>query len=124
VIERAPQAVEALLILASFPVFAMPFSKHIRMMIGKRDNWSCQEPGCDKRFQDGYMVQAAHLPDHHSKDDPEYDTPQAGVILCIYHHMLQHLNGTSLGKAKDKWAADQLKKTDPRTRAWREKDNK
>lgn len=107
--------------MSLFPIFALPFSKHIRMLIGKRDDWTCQEDGCDKSFRDGWMVQAAHNPEHHSKDDPLYDTVDAGEILCIAHHLLQHLGGTSLGKVKDAWAARQLSQTDEHTYSWYKK---
>jgi hypothetical protein len=101
------------------PVFALPFTKEIRKMIGLRDGWECQEEGCDRSFQDGWMVQAAHLPEHHSKLDPEYNLPSSGVILCIEHHLQQHLEGTDLGQDKDLYAARLLAATDPHTHQWR-----
>ena len=64
------------------------------------------------------MVQAAHFPEHHLKTDPIYDTPQAGEILCIEHHLLQHMAGTDLGPAADAYAAMMLGRTDPHTYQW------
>jgi len=61
------------------------------------------------------MVHAAHYPEHHHKDDPIYDTPEAGDIRCIEHHKEQHLGGTTLGPTKDAYAVRKLEETDPHT---------
>lgn len=95
-------------VLSTLPVIGLAFSEKIRKLIGKRDQWSCQEDGCDKDFRSGDMVHAAHYPEHHSKSDPLYDTEDAGRILCLQHHLEEHQNGTDLGTAKDAIAVAKL----------------
>lgn len=95
------------------------FSVFIRKQIGRRDRWTCQEPGCNKSFQTGWMVEAAHYPEHHNRSDPIYDTPEAGRILCIRHHQEEHEAGTVLGRKADDWAVERLREKDRRTFWWR-----
>jgi hypothetical protein len=101
------------------PLFA--FSIGVRKAIGRRDAWECQEPGCNKRFQDGWMVDAAHHPHSHQRSHPDYDTVAGGDIRCVDHHQKQHERGTSLGRRYDRMAREKLKKRDRRTWRWREK---
>ena len=89
-------------------------------MIGERNNWTCQHPQCDKSFQAGDMVHAAHHRDHHHKDDPRYNDPSVGKILCVEHHLEQHKRGTSLGKRGDDYAVRALTHTDRKTWDYRE----
>lgn len=66
------------------------FSTRVRKEIGRRDRWECQwEGGCDRSFKDGYMVQAAHY--DHDKNNPDYDNPNNGRILCNLHHAKEEL---------------------------------
>lgn len=104
----------ALLVLTLFG-----FSKAVRLAIGHRDQWTCQVDGCGKQFRDGHMVHAAHYPEHHSKSDPLYDTTEGGRILCVEHHVQDHLDGTSLGHHGDSYALDKLSNTDHRTIEYR-----
>jgi len=99
--------------------FAMAFSINVRKEIGRRDHWTCQS--CGKEFRDGFMVHASHLPEHHSKDDPLYDTPDAGEILCIECHKMVHQQGTSIGPVKDAYAVRLLSETPVMTREWYQK---
>lgn len=114
--------------VSSVPVF-LAFKLWVRKSIGRRDDWTCQDYSCDdgtgkpKSFKDGWMVDAAHKPEHHSKDDPMYDLPEAGDIMCVDHHQEQHERGTTLGRRKDSWAIKQLKKRDRRTYHYRNKKN-
>ena len=79
------------------PVITLAFSLASRKIIGYRDNWTCQwEDGCTlgrdgaaARFQDGFMVDAAHV-DHDAGED-DYDSTDNGRILCLAHHYLDHL---------------------------------
>lgn len=113
----------------SVPVF-LAFSKWIRKQIGKRDNWECQAPECDdgtgepKAFYNGWMVDASHYPEHHSKDDPLYDTQEGGDIRCLDHHKEQHERGTTLGREKDEWAVKAIDGRDRRTFDYRKKQKK
>lgn len=109
-----------LALICTTPVLAMAFSIAIRKLIGARDRWTCQEPGCTKSHAGGWLVHAAHKPEHHHKTDPLYDTEEAGDIRCIEHHLQQHIRGTSLGKHGDQYAVEKLETTDHRTRSWRE----
>lgn len=99
--------------------FLMAFTKKVRKQIGARDQWECQDDGCDKSFKDGWMVHAAHNPDNHSKLDPEYNLPSSGSIRCIDHHQEQHELGTTLGPDGDARAVTLLQATDRKTIFWR-----
>lgn len=84
-------------ITASLPILGLAFSAAIRKIVGYRDNWTCQwEEGCTlgkdgmpARFQDGFMVDAAHK--DHDASSEAYDDPNNGLILCLTHHYLDHL---------------------------------
>lgn len=79
------------------PLLGLAFSASIRKIIGYRDGWECQwEDGCSigrdgkpARFQDGFMVQAAHH--DHDASQEWYDEPDNGRILCLAHHYLDEL---------------------------------
>ena len=82
---------------AIWAVSTFAFSKPTRKRIGYRDNWTCQwEDGCNlgrdggpARFQDGFMVDAAHH-DHDAQAE-WYDLEDNGRILCLAHHYLDEL---------------------------------
>lgn len=99
----------------------LAFSPAVRKKIGQRDHWTCTEEGCGKSYQTGWMVHAAHDPEHHLKTDPIYDTEEAGAIKCVEHHLAQHLAGTALPKCQNDYAIRQLQKTDQRTVWWRKR---
>lgn len=85
---------DGLLGLLAVPFFA--FSTPVRREIGRRDGWTCQ--GLDGEcvweyiqekpasFQDGFWVMGAHY--EHNKKSPDYDTPDAGRILCLVDHYI------------------------------------
>ena len=93
------------------------FSRPVRKAIGRRDQWKCQwedEP-CNRRFQDGYMVHAAHY--DHDKSNPGYDSIEAGRILCVEHHLQDHLQaGVGLTKRENDWAINRLREASRYTR--------
>lgn len=100
-------------IFIHFPTFAMAFSLLVRKAIGKRDKWKCQweDEECNKRFQDGWMVDVAHY--DHDKKNPMYDDESNGRVLCVDHHQEDHERyGTGLTKKQNDWAIEQLKKRD------------
>lgn len=80
-------------LLLALPFLA--FSVGSRKEIGKRDNWTCQYPGCDdgtgkpKSFAGGWMVFASHTVTH-DKESPIYDKPSSGRIQCIEHEIATH----------------------------------
>jgi len=86
--------------LASLVVIeiALAFSRPVRKQIGYRDKWQCQWEKCTRSFQKGYMVQAAHY--DHDKSDPNYDTVDAGRILCTTHHIQDHIELGDIRSAK------------------------
>jgi hypothetical protein len=104
-----------------FLISQLAFSLKTRKAIGKRDNWTCTTDGCGKSYQGGWMVHAAHYPEHHLKTDPLYDTEEAGAIQCVEHHLAQHLAGTALPKCQNDYAIRQLQNTDRRAAWWRKK---
>lgn len=95
---------------------ALAFSLKTRLAIGKRDNWHCQDEGCDASFQKGDMVHASHY--KHDKSDPNYDTVEAGRIQCVEHHQAYHEEhvgaAQEIGLCEDanNYAIRMLKKTD------------
>lgn len=104
------------------------FSTPVRKEIGRRDDWECQGEGdCShcaggrpKRFDEGWMVDAAHYPElHHKRNNPLYDTPDAGRIRCIEGHIIDHERGTTLGDKADQYAIERLQERDERTYAYR-----
>lgn len=79
----------------SFPFTA--FSTAARKEIGRRDKWECQADYCfwervngkPARFQDGYMVEAAHYPYKHNGHVDE--DPTNGRILCTVDHAIEEI---------------------------------
>ncbi len=82
-------------LIALYSISLLAFSRQVRRDIGGRDEWACQDDcylgkdGEAARFQDGYMVQAAH--NDHDQDNYYYDEPETGRIACVAHHALEHL---------------------------------
>ena len=74
----------SLAIMGVIPLLA--FSIESRKEIGKRDNWTCQV--CGKKFQDGWLVDAAHY--DHDKTKENYNNPKNGRILCLDDHLKEH----------------------------------
>lgn len=85
------------LVLATLEVSRWAFSKSVRMEIGRRDDWTCQEEECGLSFNDGYWVQASHY--DHNKKNPSHNTTGNGRILCTLHHAIEHL------EKGDEWSA-------------------
>ena len=99
--------------------FAFSISKRKKM--GARDGWACQEDGCTRSFQKGWMVDAAHNSDRHVQEDPLYDYLDSGQIRCLDHHQAQQEKGTALGTAGDASSVNILSTRDRRTWDWRKK---
>lgn len=85
------------------------FSKEVRKKIGERDSWSCRGNGhpCTlgtnggpASFNDGFMVEAAHL--DHNKDSIQYNNPDNGVCMCRLHHAMSHWENGEM------WEAEQI----------------
>lgn len=82
------------------------FVPEVRKEIGRRDRWVCQGipllDGCywtpingkPARFQDGYMVQAAHYPEKQKYTGKGYHdkNPEHGRCLCTVCHALEEMN--------------------------------
>lgn len=51
-----------------------------------RDGAKCRI--CGRKWDDGWMLHAAHY--DHDKSNPNYDTLEAGRMLCIDCHILDH----------------------------------
>ena len=99
--ERLRQGLE---FVASLPFTA--FSTGVRKEIGKRDHWQCQADICfwervtgkPARFQDGFMVEAAHYPHKHNGHVDEDSTN--GRILCTVDHAIEELHRGNEGGAR------------------------
>jgi len=75
---------------------AWAFPPEIRKQIGRRDKWHCQETNCDRDYQGGYMVEAHHIiSEAEAKkqgwSEAEIQSPDNGEILCLPHHLKEHL---------------------------------
>lgn len=106
------------LFLGTLFISQLAFSDGSRDKIRDRDNWTCQERGCHKSYYNGWMVHAAHKPEHHSLDDPLYDDPSSGDLRCVEHHIRQHEKGTSLGPEEDQLALNLLRGVNNHTQDW------
>lgn len=103
--ERLRKTLETALFVSGilYLVSQAAFSRGVRKQIGYRDGWECQcEDGCDlgrdgspARFQDGFMVDAAHH--YHDASAEWYDDPQNGRTLCLAHHYLDELAKGNMG---------------------------
>jgi hypothetical protein len=81
------QDISPLLILA--PTL-LAFGRKTRQEIGQRDNWTCTFPGCRRSFKDGWIIHAAHF--QHDRNNPGYDDPNMGRMLCVEHHAIEELS--------------------------------
>jgi hypothetical protein len=100
-------------IFLSAPVFALPFTNYIRKMAGKRDRWKCVEPDCNKRFQDGWMVEIDHIiPESEGGENELYNAQ----TLCLEHHYTKHFEDGEIGAAN--LILQRLTQTGGRTREW------
>jgi hypothetical protein len=77
---------------------ALAFLREIAKEIGKRDKWTCQD--CGRKWSDGWLVDVAHYPDHHRKDDPAYQETTSGRVLCLECHEKEHENLGQPGSAQ------------------------
>ena len=97
-------------LLAIWEISGLAFHFKTRKEIGMRDNWTCQglhgrgcvmehiNGGKPARYQDGYMVTAAHWPEAHGAFD---DDPEAGRILCTLDHAIEEVErGNRSGAGK------------------------
>jgi len=72
------------------------FPPHIRKMIGYRDKWHCQEDGCERSYQGGYMVEIHHIKGEAEArkegwSEAEIQSPENGETLCLPHHHKIHI---------------------------------
>lgn len=69
-----------------------PFTATEAREIGIRDKWTCK---CGRRFQDGWLVDAAHDDAIHFLkfiDPQKYHDTNNGEIKCLTCHIEQHAN--------------------------------
>lgn len=114
-------------IISLSPIIGLAFSASVRKLAGQRDNWTCQEDGCDKSFQTGWNVQITH--ENHDKSNPFYNDPSIAKTRCVEHHLEQHVNAIGNEEAiglcvqANNYAISQLQKTEHHTWWWK-KQNK
>ena len=63
------------------------FSPDKRIMIGERDNWTCQ--CCGRSKHEGYRVDAAHI--DHDRSKSTYNDIDTGLIICVLDHCKDHI---------------------------------
>lgn len=83
-------------------VFA--FSSGTRRQILERDGYKCRICGSTDHLE------AAHI--NHNKDNPRYDDPSNGRILCTEHHLEDHINRhgrNGLSRQANNWAINKLR---------------
>lgn len=68
-----------------FVLFAMPFTKDVRVRMFARDNGTCQE--CGRKWDDGWMLHATHIS---HKRNRWYNSIRNGRMLCIDCHIKDH----------------------------------
>lgn len=81
----------------------MPFSKEVRKQILKRAGWKSEVSG------DGGKIEAAHI--DHSRDNPKYDTPENGISMTIFEHLVDHVTRhgkNGLPPHQNEWAAKKI----------------
>lgn len=101
------------------------FSYSTRRKIGSRDKWTCTVPDCNKSFKNGWFVQAAHF--DHNRKNGDYDDPDNGRILCVEHHLEEHMwrfreakrQGDKKQMNREAYAIRKLREVDHRTYEYR-----
>jgi hypothetical protein len=75
------------IVLTTLAVTELAFSRPQRLTIGSLYKWLCQGKGCDKRFQDGWLIDI-----HHKKPlkDGGRDIISNGEPRCLEHHAQAH----------------------------------
>ena len=85
--ERPYQITDALIPLASLAatyfIVTGAFSRQTRRKLIRRDG------GCVASGDHLGSLHAAHI--SHDRNDPRYDDPSAGRILCVKHHLQDHI---------------------------------
>lgn len=61
------------------------FTRKVRQEIWKRDGGRCVECGTTQHLQ------CAHY--DHNRDNPWYNDPDNGRLLCVKHHLEDHIDG-------------------------------
>lgn len=74
-------------VVATVELSKTAFSFSSRQKMFARDKGACVV--CGKRFEDGWLLDCAHDDHDHSKD--YYDDICNGRVLCLDHHLQQHL---------------------------------
>lgn len=81
----------------------MPFSKEVSREIKKRGGWRSEISGESGRLD------AAHI--DHSKSNPDYNSPENGVSMTIFEHLVDHVarhGKNGLPKPQNEWAIGKI----------------
>lgn len=81
------------------------FTSRVRKQIFKRDGGRCVVCGSTEHLQ------AAHI--DHNRDNPNYNNPKNGRMLCIADHLLDHIDRAGrngLLPHQNDWAISMLKR--------------
>ena len=111
-------------LLAAIEASRWAFSKQTRLKMFKRAGGASEISG--ERFEDGVMLHCMHF--NHDKSNPNYDEPEAGLVVTVQEHLDYHLSYVgraheiNLKECQNYYAIDQLMQTDQRTRAAREEE--
>lgn len=81
----------------------MPFSREVAFEIKKRAGWKSEVSG------DSGRLEAAHI--DHSKSNPSYNTPENGVSMTVFEHLVDHFarhGKNGLPPAQNEWAIGKI----------------
>lgn len=76
-----------LLALTTLAVTELAFSRPQRHEMGSLRGWQCERKGCNKRYQDGWMVEFNHII---PVEEGGPDTEDNAELLCLEHHLEFH----------------------------------
>jgi hypothetical protein len=95
------------IVLGAITLSTSAFSRRSKEAIKRRDQ-VCVICGSTEHLE------AAHL--DHDRQNPRYDDPSNGVLLCTEHHLKDHINRhgrNGLTREANEWAIESLKQRLP-----------
>lgn len=83
--------------LTTLAVTELAFSRPQRKRIGDLKGWKCEVEGCNRRFQDGFMIEFNHkIP----LSEGGEDTDENAELRCVEDHYKFHLERGDIKAAR------------------------